>query len=211
MMRATMPPTTRWLQALVLLLMLGACTDHRIPALPHLTGDATILAFGDSLTFGTGVTTDESYPAQLAQLTGRKVINSGIPGETSGQGLSRLNDVLDDTNPDLVILCLGGNDMLRRMDEQQMHDNLATMIRIIKERKIPLVLLGVPRPGLFGLKSDPVYAALAKENNLPLENEILPGILGDRSKKSDQIHPNARGYRELAQAVSDLLRRAGAL
>lgn len=210
-MRATMQSTTRLLQALALLLMLGGCGGQRTPALPHLTNDATILAFGDSLTFGTGVTTDESYPAQLAQLTGRKVINSGIAGETTAQGLSRLPDVLDETKPDLVILCLGGNDMLRRMDEQQMHDNLAAMIRMIKEQKIPLILLGVPRPSLFGLKPDPVYAALAKENDLPLENEILPGILGDRSKKSDQIHPNARGYRELAQAISDLMRRAGTI
>lgn len=206
-----MPFTTRWLQALVLLLMLGACKDHRIPALPHLANDATILAFGDSLTFGTGVTTDESYPSQLAQLTGRTVINSGIAGETTAQGLSRLSDTLDETKPDLVILCLGGNDMLRRMDAQTMHDNLAAMTREIKGRKIPLILLGVPRPSLLGLKPDPAYAALATENDLPLENEILPDILGDRSKKSDQIHPNARGYREIAQAISDLMRRAGAL
>ncbi len=210
-MRATMQSTTRWLQALVLVLLLSACSGQRIPALPHLASDATILAFGDSLTFGTGVTPDESYPSQLAQITGRKVINSGIAGETTAEGLSRLSDVLDETRPDLVILCLGGNDMLRRMDEKMMQDNLAAMIDRIKARKIPLILLGVPRPSLFGLKSDPAYATLAKENQLPLENEILPGILSDRSKKSDQIHPNARGYRELAQAIADLMRKAGAL
>jgi lysophospholipase L1-like esterase len=211
MMRATMPPTARLLQALILLAALCACSGQRIPPLPHLASDATILAFGDSLTFGTGVTTDESYPSQLEQLTGRKVINSGIAGETTAEGLARLSDVLDETRPDLVILCLGGNDMLRRMDEKMMHDNLDEMIARIKARKIPLILLGVPRPSLIGLKSDPAYAALAKENQLPLENEILPGILGDRDKKSDQIHPNARGYRELAQAISDLMRRAGAI
>lgn len=211
MMRATMQPTARLMQALILLLMLCACSTQSVPALPHLASDATILAFGDSLTFGTGANTDEAYPAQLARITGRKVINAGIPGETTAEGRARLPNVLDETEPDLVILCLGGNDMLRRLDEQQMQDNLAQMIHEIKGRKIPLLLLAVPRPSLLGLKANPAYAALARDNQLPVENEILPDILGDRSRKSDQIHPNASGYHDLAQAIADLMRKAGAL
>lgn len=199
------------MQALILLLALCACSGQRVPSLPHLSNDATILAFGDSLTFGTGANTDEAYPAQLAQMTGRKVINAGVPGETTAEGLARLPGVLDDSSPDMVILCLGGNDMLRRMDEQAMKDNLSKMTSEIRGRKIPLMLLAVPRPALLGLKADPAYVELAKDNQLPVENEILAQILSDRSKKSDPIHPNARGYHELAQAIADLMRKAGAI
>lgn len=201
----------RLMQALILVLVMSACGGPRVPALPHLASEATVLAFGDSLTFGTGANPDESYPSQLAQMTSRTVINAGIPGETSAEGLARLPSVLDETKPSLVILCLGGNDMLRHLDAQQMRNNLAAMINEIKSRGIPLILLGTPHPSLLNLKSDPVYEALAKENKLPIENEILADVISDRSKKSDQIHPNARGYHEVAQAVAALMRKAGAI
>jgi acyl-CoA thioesterase-1 len=205
-----MPLTLALVQALILLL--AACSSHhRVPQLSHLATDATILAFGDSLTFGSGVTPPESYPAQLAQLTGRKVVNAGVPGEISADGRQRLATTLDDEHPDLVILCLGGNDMLRHLDKDQMKANLSGMIREIRGRGIPVVLIAVPYPTLFNLKANPVYDELAREYSLPVENELLPKILGDRSRKSDEIHPNAQGYRELAESLAKLLRDAGAI
>ena len=210
-MRATMPPTARLMQAWLLFLMLSACGGPRVPALPHLAPDATILAFGDSLTYGTGTSAKEAYPAQLQEITGRRVINAGIPGETTAGGLERLAAELDDSKPDLVILCLGGNDMLRRLDAQQMHDNLARMIEEIKRRGIPLILLAVPRPSLFDMKPDPGYAALASQYRLPIESGILATLEADRSKKSDAIHPNAKGYREMAEAIAALMHKAGAI
>lgn len=202
--------TTVLLQASLLVLLVG-CGHTRVPPLPHLASDATILAFGDSLTYGTGAAPDESYPAQLAQLTGRKVVNAGVPGEVSGDGRKRLIETLDNTHPDLVILCLGGNDLLRHLDHQQMQDNLAAMIREVRGRSISLVLLAVPAPTLFHLKADPVYAALAKQNSLPIDKDTLAKLLSDRATKSDEIHPNAKGYRALAQALADLLHKTGAI
>ncbi len=186
----------------------SACDNS--PPLPKLDEDAVILAFGNSLTFGTGATTAQSYPAQLQQLLQRHVINAGVPGETSAQGLRRLPGLLDAHQPDLLIVCHGGNDILRRMSRSALKQNLAAMVRLAQDRHIAVVLVAVPEFGLW-LRPAEVYAELADEHRIPLEAGILPDILQQAALKADQVHPNAAGYRRFSEAIADLLKDAGAI
>lgn len=180
------------------------------PRLSAVGADAVVLAFGDSLTFGTGAGEPESYPAQLAQFIGRKVVGAGIPGEISADGLARLPEALDEHQPKLLILCHGGNDFLRRLPKQQAAANVRAMIRLAKSRGIEVVLIGTPEPGLT-VSPPEFYAEIAKEFGVPYEDGIIGRILRDGSLKSDAIHPNARGYRLIAERIAELLRKAGAV
>jgi len=196
----------------LLLLCLGilaACSDP-VPSLPPLAPDGLILAFGDSLTYGTGTGPDHSYPAALEELTGREVINAGEPGELSAQGLARLPGLLDEHRPALLILCHGGNDLLRRRSTGQAEQNLRQMIALAHARDVPVVLVGVPGPSLL-LSSEAFYERIASDLRVPYEGSILPDILGDNTLKSDRVHPNGDGYRQLAEAISRLLHEAGAI
>lgn len=196
--------------SLICLLGVAGCSDST-PRLPALSDDAVILAYGDSLTYGTGVNAEQSYPAVLQQLSGRTVINEGKPGETTDAGLERLPGILDKHKPDLVILCHGGNDMLRKLDPKQTMKNLHDMIVAIRSTGAAVVMLGVPRPKIFLMSSADFYITLANEMKVPIDTTIIPQIESDKSLKSDAIHPNANGYQQMAQAVLTLLVNAKAI
>jgi lysophospholipase L1-like esterase len=193
--------------ALALLLLAGCGSES---SLPRLAPGAVILAFGDSLTEGTGAGAGESYPAVLEMLSGRRVVNEGIRGEESDAGLERLAQVLAQVNPDLVILGHGGNDFLRKRDLARTEANLRRMVELVRERHASVVLVGIPKPGIF-LGTHPLYERIAESMGVPLEGDIMPEVLGDSDLKSDPFHPNAAGYREVAAALHRLLQDSGAL
>ncbi len=194
---------------LTLVLVLISCSDSS-SNLNLLSGDDTILAFGDSLTYGTGAKQGEDYPTLLSKLTNLSVINAGVPGEISSKGLARLPELLDKYNPKLLILIHGGNDILKKLPRTEQKSNLIEMIALAKEKNIEIAMLGVPEPGIF-LKSAEIYEQIAIETNVPIELSLLPDILGDNSLKSDIAHPNQKGYQKMADGIFKFLKDNGAL
>ncbi|WP_025324516.1 arylesterase [Deferrisoma camini] len=205
------PPRHRAGTALLLgiLAALWSCSRDE-PRLSPLAPDDTVVALGDSLTAGTGAPAGESYPEVLGRLLGRPVLNAGRPGETTTEGLRRLSSVLEAHHPRLVILCEGGNDFLRGTPPKVVVANLRRMIQTVREFGAELVLVAVPRPGLLVPVPD-LYEDLGEEFGIPVEAEVLREVLTAPALKSDPIHPNARGYRRIAEALASLLRRAGAV
>jgi acyl-CoA thioesterase-1 len=188
---------------------LAACGGSKA-RIEKLDRGAVVLAFGDSLTFGTGAGKEESFPAVLERSTGLKVVNAGVPGEISAEGLARLPGAIEEAQPKLVILCHGGNDFLRRMDEGAAARNVREMIKLARGKGIPVVLIATPKPTLP--PSVPkFYAEIAGELAVPLDEDVMKSVLRDNSLKSDIAHPNARGYAEIAAAVERVLRTSGAI
>ena len=175
--------------------------------------NSTILAFGDSLTYGFGTRRpeEESYPAVLAKLTGQKVVNAGVNGETTEEGLQRIDELLRRIHPGVTVLCLGGNDLLQGMPRTHIRENLKRLIEKIRASGSQMLLVAVPDFALLGLRALPLYNSLAEEFDLPLESDALPEILAEPRLKSDSIHPNAQGYRKMAEAIAASLKKAGML
>ena len=185
-------------------------TSWRSPSINPLKEGAVIVAFGDSLTQGEGVKKAQSYPAVLQSLTGHKVINSGIAGETTTEGLQRLDAVLVRYQPELVILLEGGNDILQNVPASIIQENLSKMIEMAKARGIAVVLVGVPEKRLFA-GTAPLYIELADTWQIPLEESIIARLMMRTSMKSDPVHFNERGYQALAEAIYKTLKNSGAL
>jgi acyl-CoA thioesterase I len=195
---------------LVLVFALAAGCGDKATRLSQLSGEAVVLAFGDSLTFGTGATEQDSYPAQLEKRIGRRVVRAGVPGEVTAQALARLPAALDEHAPRLLLLCIGGNDFLRRLGNSQAEANVREMVKLARERGVDVLLIGTPEPG-FTVTPPAFYAAIAKQFAVPYEEAVIGEVLRDNSLKADPIHPNARGYRIIAERIAERLRKSGAI
>jgi lysophospholipase L1-like esterase len=186
-------------QALPLLLLLAACR----PDVPNLDSPGrTIVCLGDSITSGAGSGPGEAYPELLAARLGTEVINAGISGATAAAGLARVDGVLA-ADPWLVVVELGGNDVLRQVPPEQTERSLRLILdRLLAARVVP-VLVEMDAP--FGGRYREIYARLGDEYHVPVVADALGEILRDRSLKSDTIHPNAQGQKVLAEAVAEVI------
>lgn len=164
---------------------------------PVLRGE-NIICFGDSLTYGTGAPRDKSYPAQLSQLIGRPVINSGIPGDTTTKALQRLDRDVLSQSPRIVLITLGGNDFLNGVAAKTAFQNLALIVKSIQAEGALVVVGGIKLP-FWDRGYDEEYEKLAHATGALLIPNILSGILGKENLMSDTIHPNAAGYALVAR------------
>lgn len=194
--------------ALAVFLLLAACGGG--PELEYLPPGSKVLAFGDSLTYGTGAIPAESYPARLAQATGWELINAGLPGELAEDGVPRLRQLLEEEAPVLVLLCHGGNNLLRGQPDDRIREQLVRMIELAGRHQAQVVLLGVPRPSLL-VSTAGFYEELAEQYGLVYLPDAIADTLSDPALKSDQVHPNASGYAHIADELLALLQSAGAL
>ena len=194
----------------VVLLMLGKntpATQENAKAFAQ----RPILAFGDSLTFGKGVEPYQSYPAMLQRMSGVKVVNAGISGETSAQGLQRIEKTIETYRPALLILCHGGNDILRGLSKQALKSNLTQMVRIAKKHGADVLLVGMPDISTLGFSALDLYQEVANAEGTMYEDSIIGKIERNAGLKSDRIHPNAEGYRLMAEAFYEELKEEGRL
>jgi len=192
----------------LLLGLLVACSAE--PPFQPLSASATVLAFGDSLTAGNGAPQQGSYPAQLSRMINLSVINGGVSEEESHEGRDRLANLLDQYRPELLILCHGGNDLLRKRPLAQLEENLEAMIIMAQQRGIQVLLLGVPSPGIF-LSGNKIYETVADNTGVELIPDLIADVLSQPALKSDTIHPNEAGYTEIAETITSELQKLGAI
>jgi acyl-CoA thioesterase I len=198
--------------ATCLILLSAGCEQAR--RYKTLEAGATVLAFGDSVTYGVGAGKGEDYPWLLAQHTGWNVVNAGISGDTAQNAKHRIADLLARQQPELVLIELGGNDFLRKRKASAVKADLQSIIEQSMASGATTVLIAVPgvsilRASIGALSDSPIYAQLAEETGALLVPGIFAEVLSDDNLKADQIHPNAAGYRQFTDALLKRLTSVG--
>ncbi len=162
---------------------------------------SSIVSFGDSLTAGYGAGAGEDYPTELSGRLRLPVINAGVSGDTTQSALARIDTAVLASRPRIVIVGLGGNDYLGGVAIATTESNLRAIIRKIQGSGAMVVLLGFSFPSLTADYAS-MYERVADDEGCLLVDGVLKGILTDRSLKSDEIHPNARGYALMAERIA---------
>ena len=209
----------------IAMMLLGACNSgiptSEIPTVTAITptpqNNLTILAFGDSLTEGFGVNEDENYPSKLeSKLRGDgyhvRVINGGISGETTSAALARLEWMLN-TEPDIVIVEIGGNDALRGVDLDLTQKNLDKIVGRFAESGSVVVVAGLQIIQNLGAEYTTEFAAMypdvAEKHHAILIPFVLEGVAADPElNQPDFIHPNAKGYAVMVDHIYEYILQA---
>ena len=188
-----------------------ACGSEKLSVMP---AGSKVLVLGDSLSYGTGAAENQDYPTLLALNTGWDIVNAGVPGDTSAQGLARLPALLEEHQPNLLMIELGGNDFLQKLPVAQTKANLKAIIQSANLKSIPTLLIAIPdyqpiKAALIGLSDHALYATLAKETKTPLIEDTFASVLTKNALKADYVHPNAQGYRLVEEKMRKSLAELG--
>ena len=161
--------------------------------------NSTIVAFGDSLVEGVGASKGGDFVSVLSRRLGMPIINLGVAGDTSKQGLRRVDEITDE-DPGVVIILLGGNDAIQRKSSEEVATNLGAIIETVQEGGAVVVLLGV-RSGIFGGSYGDMYEEVARTYGTVYVPDVLKGLFGKPEFMADTIHPNDKGYAIIADRV----------
>ena len=164
-----------------------------------------IVAFGDSLVEGTGSINNGDFVSVLSKKIGRPIVNLGVYGNTTAQGLARIDEVLAH-NPGVVLVLFGGNDYLHDVPRNEVFQNLDTMVRKLQSHGAVVILLGI-RGGIFADPYDPLFRKLAKTRGTLYVPDVLSGLIGNTKYMSDAVHPNNLGYDIIASRIYPELKK----
>ena len=197
----------------LILITLAACGSDQ-PKNAAIPQGATVLVLGDSLSYGTGANAGEDYPSLIAKAMNWNIVNAGVPGDTTAGGLARLPDLLNQHQPKLLIVELGGNDFLRRLPQDQTIANLKSILSLSKAQGISTVLVAIPEFNVLlaavgNLSDHTMYETIAEETATPLITEVFSDVLSDKALKADEVHPNAQGYMEVGNKMREKLKQLG--
>lgn len=162
-----------------------------------------IIAFGDSLVQGVGATEGNDFVSVLSRKIGQPIVNLGVSGNTTADGLARIN-ALDRYRPKVILLLLGGNDHLRKVPEAETFANLSALIENFHARGAVVVLLGI-RGSLLGDRFEEEFEKLHEEYQTAYVSDVLSGLFGRAEYMSDPIHPNDAGYAKIAERIAPVL------
>jgi len=176
---------------------------HKPAVTNYPSAGTDVVALGDSLVSGTGASRGADFVSLLSGRVGLPIANLGAPGDTTADALARIHE-LDDYNPKVIIVLVGGNDYLRRVPDETVFANLAQIIEDIHKRGSIVLLVGI-RGGVLGDPYAARFEQLAQQYGTAYVADALKGLFGDERYMADSVHPNDAGYARLAERIAPVL------